>query len=184
MLAVLVATILLPTTAMATEEVQSYRDPDDSRGNLDVLRVTSKRVVTASGVAFRTTLYMEDAWDDEDLDVEFFFTELGARWSRCGDDCSGSYYGYMYYDEQERRLRATGFESNNCGCPDLEWRIGRSGSRSVWFDIPEPFLYDGTYAYEIDLETYSVKQEEPLAAPVCLSNCRDQVEHLRFSIDR
>lgn len=179
--AVVLLVSLLPAPAAAAR--QTYRDPDDSRGNLDVLQVTGTRVLTDYGPGFRTTLTMEDEWLDEELEIEFYYNELGAKFPRgCGDDCSGDYYGWLYYDESAGEIRASGYEPVNCDCAEIEWPVGRADEHSVWFDIPEVSLYDGTYAYEIEFMARSQRQTEPVSLARCILACNDSVGPLRFPV--
>ena len=158
----------------------SYSDPDDSRGNLDVVKVSGSRILTPEGIAFRTVITMEDNWLDHEIDLDFNLTERGARWSSCGGECTGKYYGDINYDPQAQAIRAQGFEATKCGCIDVEWPVGRYDSRSLWFDLPESYLYDGTYAMELGLSTESPRQTEPIVAPICMTRCRDEVERMEF----
>ena len=184
-LAALLAGVALVSILVVPGEAhggRTYRDPDDAQGNLDAITISGERRVSSNdGLVFRTRLTMQDEWLDEDLEVEFSYRELGARLPRsCGDDCSGHYAGWLYYDPDEGRIRASGYEPVNCDCADMEWPAGRAGSRSVWFDIPESWLYPGTYAYEIEFTLMSQKQAEPAELPICLSGCSDAIRPLIF----
>lgn len=185
LLGLVLAASVVADPAQAARQ-RSYEDPEDSHGNLDIVKISGFRVRTAEhGVVYRTLLRMQDEWLDQDVDIEFYYREIGARFpSWCDDDCSGDYVGWIYYDTEQGKIRATGYEPVNCDCVDMAWPVGRSDGSSIWIDIPETFLYDGTHRYEIEFIARSQVQAEPVALPVCVTACRDNVRRLSFPTRR
>lgn len=186
--ALLLALAVIPISGSSAQAAgqQTYEDPDDSRGNLDIVKISGFRLRTADhGVVYRTVLTTQDEWLDQDVDIEFYYREVGARFpSWCGDDCSGDYVGWVYFDAAQGKIRARGYEPVNCDCTSVEWPVGRSNKSSIWIDIPETYLYAGSHAIEIEFIAQSQRQAEPLPLPVCITVCRDDVGPLNFRTRR